>query len=114
MGLAYPGFDSRAAKLIVSWTVKDPIKASSCSTYELNFRNAARDGDVPLTDAWPSTLAPAFSRLAKKFKRVVFPDPLGPMSAHISPVNAKSQRVKLQPSAGEIVDNLPAWTMPST
>lgn len=29
---ADPGFDKRAAKFIVSLTVKDPIKASSCST----------------------------------------------------------------------------------
>lgn len=82
---ADPGFDRRAAKFIVSLTVKDPIKASSCSTYELIFLNSLRDRLRPLTEAKPVASAPELSRLARKFKRVVFPEPLGPIKAHISP-----------------------------
>ena len=98
------GSASFAAKLSVSWTVKEPMRASSCSTYEFSFRNVATEVCDPLVRTLPSTVAPdAAARCARTLRRVlhhvsnsgqdsypedeayVLPEPEGPMSASSSP-----------------------------
>ena len=80
----------REAKCSVSRTVRAPIKASSCSTKRLISRKAARDGLLPLTRTAPSTLCAPVGREASTLRRVVLPQPEGPMRAHISPSPRRS------------------------
>lgn len=77
-----------AANFIVSFTVKEPMSASSCSTYELIRRKASDETVAPLTSVDPEVLAPdAAARWARTLRRVVLPQPEGPIRAHISPAS---------------------------
>ncbi len=53
----YLGRAKHAAKLSVSGTVKDPIRASFCSTNEFICRNNIKEMAVPLTLKLPFDLA---------------------------------------------------------
>jgi hypothetical protein len=78
--------ERREAKCRVSRTVRDPMRASSCSTKQLISRKVDREALVPLTRMVPSALAAPVSREASMLRSVVLPQPEGPMSARISPI----------------------------
>ena len=80
------GSASRAAKIIVSRTVILPMSASSCSTYADTLRITDAVAFSPLAKIVPVVTAPAAAgRCANAFSSVVLPEPLGPISASISP-----------------------------
>lgn len=77
--------ERREVKSRVSRTVRDPMRASSCSTKQDIWRNSERDGLTPLTSTEPSTPEALVGRPARTLRRVVLPQPEGPIRAQISP-----------------------------
>lgn len=75
----------RDEKSRVSLTVRDPMRASSCSTKQVICRKADWETSVPLmrTLAWTSLAL--VGRRARTLRRVVLPQPDGPINAQISP-----------------------------
>lgn len=85
-GSTYGGSASRAAKFIVSRTVRLPINASSCSTYAERWRSWLQSTDWPFVRMSPRVVAPAAAaQWASVLRRVVLHELEGPNMAIISP-----------------------------
>jgi hypothetical protein len=82
-----PVEERREAKVSVSRTVREPIRASSCSTKRDRERKRDLEGLLPFTRTVEvlEMVEDEVGREARMFRRVVLPEPEGPIRARTSP-----------------------------